>query len=215
MREFEKILNKHKKAFAFVYEDMPGVDPKIVEHCIPTYPRIKSVKQKLRRLRPEWADMVKVEVEKQIAAKFLDNVVPVPKKDGRVRMCVDYRDLNKACPKDDFPLPHIDVLVDNAACSAMYSFMDGFSGYNQVLIHPNDQHKTAFATEWGTFAFRRMPFGLTNAPATFQRLMCHIFKEFLRLFLEVYVDDLCVHSKQRGDHLDQLKKIFKNVDSIG
>ena len=90
-------------------------------------------------VRPEWALLIKEEVEKQWKAKFLEvvddtqwlaNIVPVPKKDGKVRMCVDYRDLNKACPKDDFPLPHIDTLVDSAASSAMYSFMDGFSGYN-------------------------------------------------------------------------------------
>ena len=97
------------------------------------------MKQKLRRLRPEWAQLVKEDIEKQIKAKFLKvvdypewlaNIVPVPKKDGRVRIYVDYRDLNKACPKNDFPLPHIDVLIDNNAACVMYSFMDGFSGYN-------------------------------------------------------------------------------------
>ena len=85
--------------------------------------------------------MVKKDIEKQIKAKFLEvvdypmwlvNVVPVPKKDGRVRICVDYRDLNKACPKDDFPLPHIDMLIDNVVACTMYSLMDGFSGYNQI-----------------------------------------------------------------------------------
>ena len=83
--------------------------------------------------------------------EWLDNIVPVPKKDGKVRMCVDYRDLNKAYPKDDFPLPHIDVLVDIAALSSMYSFSDGFSGYNQVLMAGEDKHKTTFVTEWGTY----------------------------------------------------------------
>ena len=79
--------------------------------------------------------------------QWLENIVPVPKKDGRVRMCVDYRDLNKACSKDDFLLPHIDTLVDSAASSAIYSFMDGFSGYNQIMMAVIDKLKTSFATE--------------------------------------------------------------------
>ena len=79
--------------------------------------------------------------------EWLANIVPVPKKDGKVRPCVDYGDLNKACSKDDFPLPHIDVLVDSAALSTMYLYADGFSGYNQVLMAEEDNHKTSFVTE--------------------------------------------------------------------
>ena len=92
--------------------------------------------------------------------KWLANIVPVPKKDGRVRMCVNYRDLNKAYPKDGFHLPHIDTLVDSAASSAMYSFMDGFSGYNQIKIAEADKIKTSFITEWGVYYYLVMPFGL-------------------------------------------------------
>ena len=96
---------------------------------------------------------IREEIAKQIQANFLEvvdypqwlaNIVPVPKKDEKVRMCIDFRDLNKACPKDDFPLPHIDVIVDSAASSAMYSFMDGFSGYNQIMMAVMDKIKTAF-----------------------------------------------------------------------
>ena len=94
------------------------------------------------------------------------------------------------------------------AGKAAYSFLDGFSGYNQVSIALQDQHKTAFATEWGIYAYRVMPFGLTNAPATFQRLMAHAFRAYLRDFLEIFMDDLCVHSKARQDHVDHLIKIF-------
>ena len=97
------------------------------------------VKQKLRIMRIEWLLKIKEEVTKQLKvgfirlvhqAEWITNVMPIPKKDGKVRMCVDFRDLNKACPKDDFPLPHIDVLVDNMIGNALMSFMDGFSGYN-------------------------------------------------------------------------------------
>ena len=82
--------------------------------------------------------------------KWLANVVPIPKKKGKVRMCVDFRDLNKANPKDDFPLPHIDILVDSTAGHALLSFMDRFSGYNQIKMAPEDMEKTSFITPWGT-----------------------------------------------------------------
>ena len=91
------------------------------------------------------------------------NVVLVLKKDGKVRMCVDFRDLNKANLKDDFPLPHINVLVDNTASHAFLSFMDGFSGYNQIKMAPKDMEKTSFITPWGTHCYKVMPFGLKNA----------------------------------------------------
>ncbi|XP_037495259.1 uncharacterized protein LOC119370681 [Jatropha curcas] len=93
--------------------------------------------------------------------------VPVLKKDGRIRVCVDYRDLNKASPKDDFPFPHIDVFIDSAAGMGYYSIMDGFSGYNQILMALVDKHKTAFTMDFGTFCYRVMPFGLKNVGATY------------------------------------------------
>ena len=102
-----------------------------------------------------------------------------------------------------------DHVLERVASAEVYSFLDGFSRYNQLSIASKDQHKTAFATKQGTFAYRVMPFGLSNAPYTFQRFMCHIFKDFLKSFLEVYVDDLCVHFWERMDHLSQLKAIFE------
>ena len=111
--------------------------------------------------------------------------------------------------RDHYPLTITNHVLVRVAGAKAYSFLDGFSGYNQLSIALEDQHKTAFATRQCTFAYKVMPFGLTNAPSTFQRLMCHIFKEFLRSFLDVYVDDLCVHSRQRMDHLTQLRSIFE------
>ncbi|KAI5430132.1 hypothetical protein KIW84_034634 [Lathyrus oleraceus] len=133
-------LREYVDVFAWSYEDMPGQDTDIVQHFLPLKPECVPVKQKLRRTHPDMAVKIKEEVQKQIDVGFLvtstypqwmANIVPVPKKDGKVRMCVDYRDLNKASPKDDFPLPHIDMLVDNTAKFNVFSFMDGFSGYNQ------------------------------------------------------------------------------------
>ena len=155
-KHFERILTKRKVVFTWSYEDMLDLDRDIAEHHIPTYLEARHVKQKLRRLRQEWMKKIREEIAKQIQANFLKvvdypqwlaNIVPVPKKDGKVRMCVDFRDLNKACPKDDFPLPHIDVIVDSEASSAMYSFMDEFSGYNQIMLAVMDKIKTAFITE--------------------------------------------------------------------
>lgn len=98
---------------------------------------------------------------------WVANIVPVPKKNGQIPVCVDFRDLNKANPKDDFPLPHIDVLVDNIAGHALLSFMDKFSGYNKILMAPENREKTTFITEWGTFCYLVMPFGLKNVGPTY------------------------------------------------
>src|ERR1043165_1692494 len=94
--------------------------------------------------------------------QWVANVVPIPKKDGKVRMCVDYRDLNRASPKDDFSLPHIDILVDNTTHAKVFSFMDGFSGYNKIKMEPEDMGKTTFINPWGTFCYKVMSFGLKN-----------------------------------------------------
>ena len=147
---------------------------------------------------------IREEIAKQIQANFLEvvdypqwleNIVLVPKKDGKVRMCVDFRDLNKACPKDDFPLPHIDVIVDSATSSVMYSFMDGFLGYNQIMMAVMDKIKTAFITEWGTYCYKVMPFGLKNAGATYQRAATALFYDMMHKEVEVYVDDMMVKSE--------------------
>ena len=122
----------------------------------------------------------------------------VPKKDGKVRMFVEFRDLNKACPKDDFPLPYIDVLVDNTAGSALMSFMDGFSGYNQIKMAPKDMTKTTFTTKWTIHFYIVMAFGLKNAGATYQRMATAFLYDMMNDEVEVYVDDMIVKSKDQG-----------------
>ena len=123
------------------------------------------------------------------------NVVPVPKKDGKVRVCVDFRDLNKASLKDDFPLPHIDLLVDSTTDHSIMSFMDGFSGYNQILMALEGMEKKTFITEWGTYCYKVMPFGLKNARATYQRATTTLFHDMMHRVVEVYVDDMIVKSE--------------------
>ncbi|GAU37187.1 hypothetical protein TSUD_30520 [Trifolium subterraneum] len=214
------LLREYVDIFARSYQDMPGLDPEIVEYHLPLKPECPPVKQKLRRTHPDMTLKIKEEVQKQIDAGFLitseylqwlANIVPVPKKDGKVRMCVDYRDLNKASPKDDFPLPHIDVLVDNTAKSKVFSFMDGFSGYNQIKMAVEDREKTAFITSWGTFCYKVMPFGLTNAGATYQRGMTTLFHDMMHKEVEVYVDDMIVKSGTEEEHVEYLLKMFQRL----
>ena len=126
--------------------------------------------------------------------QWMANIVSMPKKDRKVRMCVDYRDLKRASPKDNFPLPHIDTLVDNTAKHFLFSFMDGFSSYNQIRMAPENMEKTIFLTMWGTFCYKVIPFGLKNVGATYQRAMVMLFHDMMHKEIEVYVDDMIVKS---------------------
>jgi hypothetical protein len=126
-------------------------------------------------------------------------------------MCVDYRDLNRASPKDNFPLPHIDTLVDNTTTNAVFSFMDGFSGYNQIKMAEEDKSKTAFVTHWGTFVYDVMPFDLKNVGATYQRAMVTLFHDMIHHEIEVYVDDMIAKSCTTQDHLTDLRKLFQRL----
>ena len=135
----------------------------------------------------------------------------MPKKDGKVRMCADFRDLNKACPKDDFPLPHIDVLVDNIAESALMSFMNGFTGYNQIKMALKYMTKTTFITEWELYCYTVMSFGLKNAGKTYQRMATALLHDMMHNKVEVYVDDKIVKSKDKENHTTNLRKFFKRI----
>ena len=137
--------------------------------------------------------------------------MPIPKKDVKVRMCVDFRDLNKACPKDDFPFPHIDVLVDNTVGNALMSFMDGFSGYNQIKMAPKDMTKTTFTIGWGIYCYTVVPFGLKNVGATYQRIVTALLHDMMHNEVEVNVDDMIVKSKDRRSHIVNLRKFFERI----
>ena len=157
------LLRSYLDVLSWSFEDTPGLESSIVHHHLPILPHARLVKQKLRRLHPRWSLQVKEEIQKQLSVGFLSvveypewlaNVVLVPKKDGKVRVYVDFHDLNKAKPKDDFPLPHINMLVGSTVGHSMLSFMDIFSGYNQIMMAPEDTEKTSFITEWGTYCYR-------------------------------------------------------------
>ncbi|WVZ84127.1 hypothetical protein U9M48_031188 [Paspalum notatum var. saurae] len=120
-------------------------------------------------------------------------------------MCIDYRKLNKATKKDHFPLPFIDEMLERLAKNTHFCYLDGYSGFFQIPIHPDDQHKTTFTCPYGTFAYRRMPFGLCNAPASFQRCMMAIFSDFIEDIMEVFMDDFSVHGT---------KKVLKRCEEV-
>uniref|UniRef100_A0A2N9FKB3 RNA-directed DNA polymerase n=1 Tax=Fagus sylvatica TaxID=28930 RepID=A0A2N9FKB3_FAGSY len=203
--------------FAWDYHEMPGIDPGLVAHSLNVEPGTRPVVQPMRTFHTEVEAQITQEVKKLLAAGFikpiqhprwLSNIVPVKKKNGQIRCCVDFRNLNKACPKDEFPLPNMDLLIDSAAGHAMFSFMDGFSGYNQIRMSTRDAEKTAFRTPIGNFYYTVMPFGLKNAGATYQRTMTAMFHDMMHKEIEDYVDDIVVKSKKREDHLGILRKVF-------
>uniref|UniRef100_A0A2N9HYS4 Reverse transcriptase domain-containing protein n=2 Tax=Fagus sylvatica TaxID=28930 RepID=A0A2N9HYS4_FAGSY len=140
-----------------------------------------------------------------IEAKFPDTL-----KDELITLLREYRDIF-ACPKDNFPLPHIDTLVDNTATNVVFSFMDGFLGYNQIKMVDEDKLKTAFVTHWGTFVYDVMPFGLKNVGATYQRAMVTLFHDMIHQEIEVYVDDMIAKSHMLEDHMVDLLKLFQHL----
>ncbi|XP_075665044.1 uncharacterized protein LOC142634638 [Castanea sativa] len=142
-------------------------------------------------------------------SQVASNIVPVKKRNGQIRCCVDFRNLNKACTKDEFPLPNIDLLVDSIVGSSMFSFMDGYSGHNQIRMATKDAEKTAFRTPIGNFYYTVIPFGLKNARATYQRTMIAIFIDMMHKEMEDYVDDVVVKSKTKAGHLQVLEQVFE------
>ena len=126
-------------------------------------------------------------------------------------MCVDFHDLNRACLKDEFPLPLTEIMVDATVGHKALSFMDAFSGYNQIRMAPKDEELTTFRTPKGIYYYKVMPFGLKIAGATYQRAMQRIFDDILHKNVECYVDDLVVKSKKRMEHLQDLRQVFERL----
>jgi hypothetical protein len=125
-------------------------------------------------------------------------------------VCMEFRNLNRACPKDNFPMPFIDQILDESAGSEIFSFMDGFSGYNQIQVKFEDQHKTTFICPWGTFSYQKIPFGLKNIGETFQCAMTFAFHD-IKHIVEAYLDDLVADYCKRVDHVINLRLFFERL----
>ncbi|XP_020082008.1 uncharacterized protein LOC109705667 [Ananas comosus] len=214
------LLMEYKDFFAWTYKEMPGLDPSVAVHKLAISPDVAPVKQAPRRTRVDLEEQIITETKKLIEAGFIreekyadwiTSIVPVKKKNGQIRICVDFRDLNKACPKDDFPLPVTELMIDNTSSYEMFSFMDGSSGYNQIKMAPEDEKHTAFRTPIGIYCYKVMPFGLKNAGATYQRAMTIIFDDLLHKVVECYVDDLVVKTVNKANHFEDLRTVFTRL----
>jgi hypothetical protein len=216
-------FKRHKGVFAWNYTDLKGVPSEICEHKIDLEPDAKPVRQRQYRMNPKYSLMVKEEIDKLLECGFIflvphsewvSPIVIVPKKNGKLRIWQDYRKLNSVTKKDHFPLPFTDTLLDSVAGFECYSFLDGFSGYNQIRIALRDKLLTTFTTDWGIFAHNVMPFGLCNAPPTFQRLMTIAFQEYSRKFIEIFLEDFCVFSS-KANYAESLEKCFEQCKEYG
>ena len=212
-----QFLRQNRDIFAWKQADMGGIDPAIITHKLNTNLSFKPVKQKRRSFAPERQKAINEEVSKLLQAgaireveypEWLANVVLVKKANGKWRLCIDFTDINKACPKDNFPLPRIDLIVDATSGHELLSFMDALSGYNQISMDPGDQEKTLFVTAQGTYCYQVMPFGLKNAGATYQRLVNRMFQKQIGATMEVYIDDMLVKSTKSDLHITHLSEAF-------
>jgi hypothetical protein len=200
---------------------MPGVPRELIEHSLNVDPKATPKRQHLRRFADDRRDAIKKELAKLLAAGFirevfhpewLTNPILVRKKNSNEwRMCVDYTDLNKHCPKDPFGLPRIDKVIDSTAGCDMLCFIDCYSGYHQIAIKEEDQEKTAFITPFGAYCYTNMSFWLKNAGATYQRAIQACFKRQLNKNVEAYVDDVVVKSRNSSTLIDDLEETFASL----
>jgi hypothetical protein len=213
-------LSRNKDVFAWSALDLVGVSRTIIEHSLGIDPSVRPKKQRLRKMSNEKTEAAKVEVHRLLEANFIEpiaypmwltNVVMVQKKSGKWRMCIDFTSLNKAYPKDYFPLPRIDKIVDSVAECEVMSLLDYFSGYHQIYMKEEDKASISFITPFGTYCFIRMPEGLKNAGSTFSRLTKMVFESQVGRNIFTYVDDIVLASKNKEDHLADLAETFANM----
>ena len=212
-----EFLRKNVNVFAWDAYEAPGIDPNFIYHHLNVNPSITPRRQPLCCPSKENAEAIRNEMTKLKQAgaikevfysQWLANTVVVKKKIGKWRVCVDFTDLNKACPKDPFLMPWIDQLVDATIGHPQMSFLDAFQGYNQIPLALDDLEKTAFVTPTGNYHYKVMPFSLKNAGSTYQQMMTKMFKPQLGRSIEVYVDDMIVKSKVVSEHVGDLANIF-------
>ncbi|GKV37609.1 hypothetical protein SLEP1_g45619 [Rubroshorea leprosula] len=218
--ELLKFLRDNQDMFAWTTDEMPGIPAELTVHKLSTDPTRRPVVQKRSLFGPEKQAAIDEEIKKLLQAGFIrrveysewvSNPVLVKKPNGKWRMCIDFTNLNDACPKDPHPLPNVEKLVERAAGHERMSFLDASSGYHQVQLLLDDQEKTAFYAGDAIYCYVMMPFGLKNARATYQSLVQIIFKLQIGRNLEVYVDDMIVTSVRAEDHIGDLDETFQNL----
>src|SRR3954471_8118215 len=235
-----QVLKKYREAIGWSIADIKGISPAMCMHRILMEDDVKPHRDAQRRLNPAMKEVVRNEILKLLDvgvifpisdSKWVSPIHVVPKKSGitvvknandemvptRIqtgwRVCIDYRKLNTATRKDHLPLPFIDQMLERLAGHSHYCFLDGYSGYNQIPIAPEDQEKTTFTCPYGTYAYRRMPFGLCNAPATFQRCILSIFSDMVERCIKVFMDDFSVYGSSFDSCLENLSLVLERCVS--
>lgn len=211
-------LVQNADVFAWSPYEVPGVDPEFIVHRLNVDPMFPPKKQKPRRSAKKHVKAVQQEVKRLKKAgtikevffpEWLANTVVVRKKNEKWRVCVDFTDLNRACPKNPFPMTKIDQLVDATYGHPRMSFLDAFQDYHQIALAAEDQEKTTFISLDANYHYTVIPFGLKNKRATYQWMMMRMFRDKIWRTVKVYIDDMVVKSKREVRHIDNLKKVFE------
>ncbi|WCJ44273.1 Transposon Tf2-6 polyprotein [Euphorbia peplus] len=214
----KSVLHVHTDKFAWSAGDISGIPAKDAMHSLDIDSSHPSFRQRQRTHSHDKQLIIEEELTKLLSVNFikpvhypdwLANVVLVAKPNGKSRMCVDFTSLNKACPKDCYPLPNIDQLVNSSVGHKVISQLDCISGFQQIPMNPDDAEKTSFITHKGTFCYNVMPFGLKNAGATYQRLMDKMFADLIGRKVHVYIDDMIVMSSTDEEHIKDLNQVFE------
>jgi Reverse transcriptase (RNA-dependent DNA polymerase)/RNase H-like domain found in reverse transcriptase/Spumavirus aspartic protease (A9) len=220
-KQLSDLLQKYSHLFATSKEELGRAN--VVQHAIYTE-EVPPIRQKFYRTSPteqehidkEIQDMLKYNIIRpSTKSEWASPVILVPKKNGKLRFCVDYRQLNKVTKKDNYPLPRIDEILDSLGNSQWFTSLDLASGYWQVEVREEDKPKTAFISRNGTYEFNVMPFGLSNAPGTFQRLMDSVLGNSLWKHVMVFLDDLNIFSRTFDEHLQHLEDVFQRIEKAG
>jgi hypothetical protein len=210
-----RFLFNNKDVFAWSANDLCGVNRDVIEHSRNVDPAIRLRKQKLQKMSDDKVEGARNEVKRLLSAgvirevtypEWLANTVMVKKANGKCRMCIDFTDLNKAYPKDEFPLPRIDSLMDAATTLELMNLLDCYSGYHQIWMKKEDEPKTSFITPSGTYCYLRMPEGLKNAGGSFSRMTAKVLCSQIGRNVLTYVDDIIVKSTKQENHIADLQE---------
>jgi L-rhamnose mutarotase len=219
-----RFLFNNKDVFAWSANDLCGVNRDVIEHSLNVDPSFRPRKQRLQKMSDDKVEGARNEVKRLLSAgvirevkypEWLANTVMVKKANGKCRMCIDFTDLNKACPKDEFLLPRIDSLVDAATSSELMSLLDCYSGYHQIWMKKEDEPKTSFITPSGTYCYLRMPEGLKNAGGSFNRMTAKVLHSQIDRNVLTYVDDIIVKNTKQENHIADLQETFANFRQAG
>jgi ribonuclease HI len=219
-----RFLLKNKDVFAWSANDLCGVNRDVIEHSLTVDPSFRPRKQRLRKMSDDKAEGARNEVKRLLSAavirevkypEWLANTVMVKKANSKWRMCIDFTDLNKACPKDEFPLPRIDSLVNAATSLELMSLLDCYSGYQKIWMKKEDEPKTSFITPSGTYCYLRMLEGHKNAGGSFSRMTDRVLHSQIGRNVLTYVDDIIVKSTKQENHIADLQETFANFRQAG